>query len=308
MITDFSDLARQYHAQLPERIRAYLHGRGIDDATLERFLIGWSGWRITIPIYDRGGRVTFFKLAKDPADSGDSPKMLATPGSAAELYGWERVKSDAPYVIVCEGEFDRLVLETRGFPAVTSTGGAFTFRLEWAQALTAIDTVYISYDVDAAGQMGALRLARLVPHARLVQLPAEVGEAGDVSDFFIRLGRSPEDFQTLLANAAQAPPDTSVRRTSTRPEERCEIEAVKAMIRIEDITPHYVQDLTITGRVTTGRCPFHADRTPSLVLYPDTQSFYCFGCRASGDVIALIMKAERLSFRDAVQLIRRSAA
>jgi DNA primase len=36
-----------------------------------------------------------------------------------------------------------------------------------------------------------------------------------------------------------------------------------------------------------GKCLFHADDTPSLVVYPATQSFYCFGCLAWGDVLNL---------------------
>jgi hypothetical protein len=44
------------------------------------------------------------------------------------------------------GEFDRLVLEANGFPAVTSTGGAATFRLEWADAFSNIPEVYVRFD------------------------------------------------------------------------------------------------------------------------------------------------------------------
>ena len=46
----------------------------------------------------------------------------------------------------------------------------------------------------------------------------------------------------------------------------------------------FVRVLTgrVAGRDGKVRCPFHADRTPSLHCYPD--HFYCFGCRAGGDV------------------------
>lgn len=39
-------------------------------------------------------------------------------------------------------------------------------------------------------------------------------------------------------------------------------------------------------------CPFHADKDPSLVFYPNTNSFYCFGCKVGGDVITFIQKME----------------
>src|SRR5438094_5021543 len=84
------ELAREYHRNLPARIRQYLtEARGISGEVIERHLLGWNGSRISIPVFDRSGGFAFFKLAKDPEDKSDSPKMLASPGAKAELYGWE---------------------------------------------------------------------------------------------------------------------------------------------------------------------------------------------------------------------------
>ncbi len=194
------ELTREYHRNLPERIRDYLRQqRGIADTVIDLQLLGWNGHRITIPILDRQGELAFFKLAKDPEDQSDSPKMLATPGAHAELYGWERVLSRPSQIIICEGEFDRLVLESQGFAAVTSTGGALTFRPEWAEAFREIPNVFVCFDNDDAGREGAERVARLIPHARLVRLPEEVGYGSDVTDFFVRLGKTREEFLRLLA-------------------------------------------------------------------------------------------------------------
>jgi hypothetical protein len=135
-MTDGLALPKEYHHNLPERVRDYLRReRGIADSVTDLHLLGWNGNRITIPVFDRAGALAFFKLAKDPEDQSHSPKMLATPGAHAELYGWERVLANPEWIIICEGEFDRLVLESQGFAAVTSTGGALTFRPEWAEAL-----------------------------------------------------------------------------------------------------------------------------------------------------------------------------
>src|SRR5207245_3565977 len=91
MQRDPSDLANKYHQALPARIRAYLNARGIPDLVIDFHLLGWNGWRITIPVFNREGELAFFKLAKDPEDKTPSPKMLATPGAYAELYGWDQV-------------------------------------------------------------------------------------------------------------------------------------------------------------------------------------------------------------------------
>src|SRR5437870_11385859 len=176
--------AQEYHQNPPARVRQYLtQDRGISDDVIDRHLLGWNGARITIPVFDRSGGFAFFKLAKDPEDKTDSPKMLATPGAKAELYGWERALAKPDQLIICEGELDRLVLESHDFAAVTSTGGAGTFRPTWAEAFREIPQVYICFDNDGPGLAGAERVARLIPHARIVRLPEERGGGGAGTDF-----------------------------------------------------------------------------------------------------------------------------
>lgn len=303
-------LAKEYHHCLPLYVRQYLERvRGISAEVIDLHLLGWNDWRITIPIFDRDGQFTFFKLAKGPDDQTDSPKMLASPGAHAELYGWERVLANPERIIICEGEFDRLVLETQGFAAVTSTGGALTFRPEWAEAFREIPGVYVCYDNDAAGQAGAKRVARLIPHARIVNLPEEVGEGGDVTDYFVHLGRSREDFDSLLKTAQPLPQQ---ERAVSSNSEACrtvgqideEVDRLKSLVAIEDIIARYVPLHRSTQNYLTGRCPFHQDRTPSFVVYPETQSFYCFGCREHGDVLSFLMRMEHLTFPEALKVLR----
>ena len=69
---------------------------------------------------------------------------------------------------------------------------------------------------------------------------------------------------------------------------------------IEEIIGQYVQ-LRRRGRTATGLCPFHNEKTPSFVVYPDTQSFYCFGCGAAGDVISFVRKYNNLGYVEAVK-------
>jgi len=173
---DLTALARRFHSDLPDRIRQYLNGRGIPDEVIDLNLIGWNSWRITIPIFNREGQVAFFKQAKDPEDKTDGPKMVAWPKGHMELYGWENLKGEPSQIIICEGEFDRLVLEANEFKAVTSTGGARAFKKEWAKEFELIPNVYICFDNDEAGKAGALRVGRLIAHAKMAELPDEVGD------------------------------------------------------------------------------------------------------------------------------------
>jgi DNA primase len=75
---------------------------------------------------------------------------------------------------------------------------------------------------------------------------------------------------------------------------------------IEDIVSSYV-NLKREGRNRKGLCPFHSEKTPSMVVYNDTQSFYCFGCGAGGDVITFIRKIENLDYVEAVKFLAQRA-
>ena len=69
-----------------------------------------------------------------------------------------------------------------------------------------------------------------------------------------------------------------------------------------DVAQSYVQ-LRRRGRTYTGLCPFHSEKTPSFVVYPETQSFYCFGCGAGGDVITFIKKINNVDYVEAVKTL-----
>src|SRR2546427_13229499 len=128
-MTLYPGFAELYHNQLPGRIRRYLNGRGIPDPTIEQAQLGWNSERITIPVYDREGRLVLYKLGRAPDDPIDFPKMLCDPPRVrAELYGWDSLAAHPSSVMVCEGEYDRLVLEAQGFHARTGTARAPGFR------------------------------------------------------------------------------------------------------------------------------------------------------------------------------------
>lgn len=71
---------------------------------------------------------------------------------------------------------------------------------------------------------------------------------------------------------------------------------------IENVMGSYV-NIIRRGRNFVCSCPFHSEKTPSCTIFTDTQSFYCFGCGAGGDVITFTMKAENLDFTEAVKLL-----
>jgi len=84
-----------------------------------------------------------------------------------------------------------------------------------------------------------------------------------------------------------------------------EIERLKAEVPLVSLAEAAGVELARTGADLTGRCPFHADDTPSLVISLGKNLWHCMGaCQAGGSVIDWVMRAEGVSFRHAVELLR----
>jgi DNA primase len=75
---------------------------------------------------------------------------------------------------------------------------------------------------------------------------------------------------------------------------------------IQSLIGSYVT-LKRAGSNVKGLCPFHSEKTPSFTVYPQDNSFYCFGCGAGGDQISFIMKMEHLDYPDAIQFLAKRA-
>ena len=80
------------------------------------------------------------------------------------------------------------------------------------------------------------------------------------------------------------------------------IEQVIMRNDIETVVGAYVS-LKRAGSNLKGLCPFHSEKSPSFTVYPNDNSFYCFGCGAGGDVITFIKKKENLDYPDAVEFL-----
>lgn len=80
------------------------------------------------------------------------------------------------------------------------------------------------------------------------------------------------------------------------------IEELTRRTDIVDVVGNYVQ-LKRKGRLYGGLCPFHSEKTPSFYVYPDTQSFYCFGCGVGGDVIHFVRRINSIDYTEAVKML-----
>lgn len=85
-----------------------------------------------------------------------------------------------------------------------------------------------------------------------------------------------------------------------------DVREIKSRLDIVEIVSEYVP-LKKNGQTFWGRCPFHSEKTPSFSVSPERQTFHCFGCGKSGDVITFIMESEHLEFREALERLAERA-
>ncbi|MBR2489474.1 MAG: DNA primase [Clostridia bacterium] len=80
------------------------------------------------------------------------------------------------------------------------------------------------------------------------------------------------------------------------------INEIKYRNDIETTISQYV-NLKRRGKNLVGLCPFHGEKTPSFTVYPESSSFYCFGCGVGGDVFTFCSLIENLDYIETVKLL-----
>jgi len=255
--------------------------RGLSDTILKKYEIGWDPkrQRNTIPIRDDRGNVVNVRLYNAKKD----PKIINYTegrykyGSPARLYGLdELVQYKGKQIIICEGEWDRLVLQQEGFMAVTGTHGAGVFRPEWITRFKDKDVVVL-YDCDHEGQVAVknvvLRALKTSGAGSIknVVLPLK-GEKSDkdVTDYLHKRGLSAADLQKLIDDT----PDHSFEEDD-QPEEILNLESFTEIERKDLIDKKVVCEITVCGETSEA---FHAVEKFRVVFCPKLKKGECFEC------------------------------
>ncbi|MFC1911619.1 DNA primase [Chloroflexota bacterium] len=84
------------------------------------------------------------------------------------------------------------------------------------------------------------------------------------------------------------------------------IDEVKQKTDIVEVIGQYLP-LKKAGRNLVGLCPFHGEKHPSFFVYPEQQSWHCFGCNTGGDVFSFVMKKENIDFGEVLRLLAQKA-
>jgi hypothetical protein len=200
----------RWHKQLlaSEPLLKYLREkRGIHDIKiLNQLRIGYDrrSQRFTIPIFDETGELVNVRMYKRNAKTSSFKMISWGPGwGEARVFGLDTVAANDD-VLMCEGEWDRIVALQNGLPAVTHTGGAKVFKPEWAKFFKG-KRVYFAYDEDESGRLGAQKASRILEGKAEgtygVSLDTDI-KGGDVTDFFL-MGRTGKELRDRMDRAAK---------------------------------------------------------------------------------------------------------
>ncbi|MBI5805817.1 toprim domain-containing protein [candidate division TA06 bacterium] len=153
----------------------------------------------------------YFKLRQDP-DAGS--EKITWPSGAMHLFNSASIKEETEKLLICEGELDCLAATANGITTVTSTHGAMNFKMEWLEGVRKDQPIYLCFDNDPTGHKAAVKHAQALFKAgfsavHIITLPDEVGDKGDLTDYFTKLQGKPEDLFTTYAAPYPTRIDTS---------------------------------------------------------------------------------------------------
>lgn len=215
---------------MPEEKWAYLHEkRGWSEEILRKYRIGYNEKqlhspgnigpeRFTIPVFSEGELVNIRSYKPGAEDfkllswsTGSKKKGTWVGYGESRLFPQgileEARRRNAP-VILCEGEPDCLCGLSHGIMCVTQTAGAGTWKDAFNASFKGLEVI-IAYDNDEAGRTGAQRVVKHLPlFARSVSIlkwPAWMREKEDLTDWFVKHGKSVDDLLALEREEVRAP-------------------------------------------------------------------------------------------------------
>jgi hypothetical protein len=265
--------------------------------------------RVIIPIFSDDGVCVNHRMY---AYGVSANKMKGESGlNGKRLYLPENLTNGQTDVYIAEGEFKAILLNQLGFNAVASTGGAKGWEADWNLRFKG-KHVIIVYDVDEAGRSGAAFVCRslhgITASIRDVYLtdvaeyidPATGKANGDITDYFVKKGKTVDDFRGLcIATTPYAPPAQPVEReedTNVYDVELAETSnakfngkmvASRVVVSAKDTSPYIVP-----SKVQV-RC--NADQKYCLHCHVSTNPGYTFEIKAdSEDILELVGMSKKM--------------
>jgi DNA primase len=193
------EAAQRYAQAISPEALAVLDARGISEVVAAKYQLGtitdpinghemYEGW-ISIPYITASGSCVGFKFRR--VDEG-KPKYGSPTGQKAHLYNVSDITIMKPYIVVCEGELDTVIVSGElGIPAVGVPGVA-AWKPHFPKLFGGYETVYVVGDNDVKedgsnpGAEFSKRVANEVMNSTIVTLPPNM----DINDYYLAYGAS----------------------------------------------------------------------------------------------------------------------
>jgi DNA primase catalytic core len=275
---------------------------------------------ITIPITNNAGEV--INISGRNFSPYTKCKYLNLPGTSIDgFYGENLIKNrfayspfmckELDYVFITEGQFDCMILHQNN---IFSLGvlGTQGIRESMFDTLKIFDGVVLCFDNDSPGEKASMRFAKniryIYPNMEIcfLKLPDEYN---DISDFF-NAGHKKSELSSLIKTKEVTPEKFKKNKKSKGGDfkHNTTIQELK-QINIADIIKITEPTVKLTDSFNTKKaiCPFkdHEEVLESFTVYPENNTYYCFGCGRGGDVIDFIMEYYKISFTEACKTLKK---
>lgn len=195
--------------------------RGLTTKTISEYEIGWDQTRncYTIPVRSKSGDILNIRRYQIRPPGGRR-KIWGIKGiNKPQLYPVQVLQSDE--IIICEGELDALITNQNGFPAVTKTGAALAWDVNFNQSFKG-KTVYLCHDADETGQKANRRighmLSKFADEVRIIHLPYPIVEKDgkDLTDWWLEHDQDTNGFKRMMEEADVFDPTSVVTEEPER--------------------------------------------------------------------------------------------
>lgn len=169
----------------------YLAARGIDERLADTYLLGYVAEPL-VGDEEYAGRLAIpYLTSAGPIDirfrslGGEQPKYLSRAGAKTHMFNVRALYKPSPWIAVCEGEFDTIIMDGAvGVPAV-GVPGANNWRDHFRLLLEDYELIFVLCDGDQAGRDFGKKVASEVDGATVVHLP----DGTDVNDLYLAEGK-----------------------------------------------------------------------------------------------------------------------
>lgn len=267
-----------------ERANMLAVQRAISIDVIKKRKVGFEGEltrRYTVPVYNRFGmcvdirRILFIKSDRKDGDVKAMPYKKGF--GKAKLYGVDATTKDASRAIIyCEGESDKLSVESQGFLSITNTNGVQSWNEEWARFFMGKIVIFVA-DTGAEEQTveKAARVSRLAKHVRISTFDGKPN-GYDVNDFILEdVSTARKRLEDLFRNSRHIVSTSPVVVTKKEVKE-------PRLVRFSDLvkSENYQQELTWIAFVSgKSLSPYFVMKKYMVLCSRPGESAKCKDCR-----------------------------